>query len=228
MPDVVREALFNLLRGHTAGEAVLDCFAGSGAIGLEAISRGASRCVFIEYDKGTRKILERNIELLGAEDRSEVVFADALGPATLNACPDPVHLIFFDPPYAMVRDPEKWPRVKRTIARLIQRLDPKGYMVFRTPNPFLHVIATREQIEREKAQQIQDAGVDPTADEDPFSDDADETEVIVIESNTPKVIYGDVDIVIPGALGPETHAYGSTAIHLYMRDPDVDPATLEL
>lgn len=227
MPDVVREAVFNLLRGHPEDGAVLDCFAGSGSIGLEAISRGATRCVFVEFDKATRTILEKNILQLDVEDRTEVVFGDALGPATLHACPDPVHLIFFDPPYPMVRDPEKWPRVRRALARLIQKLDDTGYAVLRTPNPLLHVTSRREDIEKELAEKVTDAGIDPTAEADPFQDDDDaETEVIVIEHNKPKVTYADVDLTIPGALGPETHAYGTTAVHLYMRDPDQDPGSL--
>ena len=51
IPDMVKEALFNILRGHPEDGAVLDCFAGTGSIGLEALSRGAPRCVFVERDK---------------------------------------------------------------------------------------------------------------------------------------------------------------------------------
>lgn len=209
MPDLVREAVFNLLRGHTENEPVFDGFAGSGSIGLEAISRGASKCVFVEFDKGTRKILERNIEHLGVQDRAEVVFGDALGPAALNACPDPVHLIFFDPPYAMVRDPERWPRVRKAFSRLVQKLDPTGYAILRLPFPFLHVVATRQDVERDRAER---------------QGELDTEEVIVLEPNAPKHVYEEVDISIPGAIGPESHDYGQTAIHLYMKDQSPEPA----
>jgi 16S rRNA (guanine(966)-N(2))-methyltransferase RsmD len=182
MPDVVKEAVFNLLRGHCEGAAVLDLFAGSGAIGLEAVSRGATRCVMVERDRITLNVLKRNIEHLGAEERAEAVSADALGPAVVSRCPRPVHLIFCDPPYAMVRDVNQWPRVTAQLSRLIQLLDDDGYAVLRTPWPFLH-------------------------ERDPSRADRDETNR-----------FGDVDLAIEGAIGPETHAYGSTAVHLYMKD----------
>lgn len=219
MPAMVREAVFNLLRGHTEGEAVLDAFAGSGAIGLEALSRRAGRCVFVENDKGTRKLLERNIEHLGVQDRAEVVFGDALGPACLNACPDPCHLIFFDPPYPMVRDPEQWPRVRRAFTRLIQKLDDTGYAVLRTPYPFLHEEHPRATVGLGEPA----AGEDPTARSDPFTEDDGEAELIVFEQGGPSHRYMDVDLTMQGAIGPETHSYRGTAIHLYMRDPAYEP-----
>ncbi len=188
MPDVVKEALFNLLRGHTEGVAVLDLFAGSGAVGLEAVSRGASRCVLVERDRGTLEVLRQNIEMLGVEDRAESVSADALGPAVVARCPRPVHLIFCDPPYAMVRDTGQWPRVIAQLSRLIALLDDDGYAVLRTPWPFLH-------------------------ERDPDRTDRDTTSR-----------FTDVDLTIEGAIGPETHAYGSTAVHLYMKRPGETPA----
>lgn len=184
MPDVVKEAVFNLLRGHTEGMAVLDLFAGSGAIGLEAVSRGASRCVLVERDRGTLDVLRRNIEHLGVEERAEAVSADALGPAVVVRCSRPVHLIFCDPPYAMVRNTQQWPRVTAQLSRLIALLDDKGYAVLRTPWPFLH-------------------------ERDPGRADRDETDR-----------FAEVGLELDGALGPETHVYGSTAIHLYMKRRD--------
>jgi 16S rRNA G966 N2-methylase RsmD len=179
MPDLVKESLFNLLRGHVEGHAVLDAFAGSGAVGLEAVSRGASRCVLIERDRGTMEVLRKNIEALGVGDRAEAVLADALGAAALARCPRPVHLIFFDPPYAMVRDAGQWPRVTGQFCRLLGLLDADGYAVLRTPWPFLHELA--EPVDGRR--------------------------------------YAEVPLSLEGALGPETHAYGSTAVHLYMRAP---------
>lgn len=183
IPDMVKEALFNLLRGHVEGQECYDGFAGSGAIGLEAISRGARRCVFIERDKDVIEVLKKNIEHCGAGDRAEAVRADALGSVALARCPQPVHLIFFDPPYKLVEDPETYPRVIEQLGRLIRNLDADGYAMLRTPNPMQHVVGSTET----------DGQV--------------------------RSIYAPVDLKIPGALGPETHAYGSTAVHLYMRDP---------
>lgn len=182
IPDMVKEALFNLLRGHVEGQECYDGFAGSGSIGLEAISRGAKRCVFIERDKDVIEVLKKNIEHCGAEDRAEAVRADALGAAAAARCPNPVHLIFFDPPYKLVEDPETYPRVIAQLSRLIQNLDDEGYAMLRTPWPMQHVVGTQMIDEK------------------------------------PKSIFAEVDLKIPGAIGPETHSYGTTAIHLFMRD----------
>lgn len=138
IPDMVKEALFNILRGHPEDGAVLDCFAGTGSIGLEALSRGAPRCVFVERDKKMAEILRANIEQCGAGDRSEVVVGDALGPGALSRCPRPVHLVFFDPPYPLVRDAASWARVREQFARAVALLDDTGFAVLRTPWPFLH------------------------------------------------------------------------------------------
>lgn len=138
IPDRVKESLFSLLRGNCEGANVLDVFAGTGAIGLEAISRGAARCVFVERDKKVGDLLQRNIETLGCEDRCELVRSDALGPATLSRAPRPVNLAFFDPPYPIVLDPQGWDRVKRQFGRVIDLLSDDGFAILRTPWPFRH------------------------------------------------------------------------------------------
>jgi 16S rRNA (guanine966-N2)-methyltransferase len=133
---MVKEAMFNLLRGHFEDVGVIDVFSGSGSVGLEMASQGASRVVCVERDRRMVKTLEANIEMLGCEDRVEVACCDALGPATLSRCPRPVHIVFMDPPYRMVRDPEGWPRVKKQFERLTEMLDETGYAIIRTPWPF--------------------------------------------------------------------------------------------
>ncbi len=65
LPDRVKESLFGLLRGHCEGARVLDCFAGSGAFGLEMISRGAAQVVMVERDRAVARILQANIDTLG-------------------------------------------------------------------------------------------------------------------------------------------------------------------
>jgi len=135
MPDLVREALFNLLRGHSDGALVLDLFSGSGAVGLEAISRGAARCVMVERDRRAVATIEQNIEALGVQDRCEVVRADALSPALVARLPRPAHLIMFDPPYPMVWDARSWARCRDQLARLIGLLDDTGFLIVRTPHP---------------------------------------------------------------------------------------------
>ena len=101
--DRVRQALFNVLE-HGApaveleGKRVLDLFAGSGALGLEALSRGAKFALFIEDDAGARAAIRRNVEALGLTGASKIWRRDAtkLGEAGTLA---PFELVFCDPPY---------------------------------------------------------------------------------------------------------------------------------
>ena len=98
--DRTRETLFSMLvsrLGGFEGLAVADLFAGSGALGLEALSRGAASCLFVEQDAAAVRSLRANIAALRAQDRSEVRAASvlALGPAK-----GPLDLLLLDPPYA--------------------------------------------------------------------------------------------------------------------------------
>ncbi|WP_304526355.1 16S rRNA (guanine(966)-N(2))-methyltransferase RsmD [Halomonas sp. I5-271120] len=98
-PGRVRETLFNWLANATAGARVLDLFAGTGALGLEALSRGAREALFIEQSAPVARALESNIATLGANGR--VITADAkavLGDA-LGGDADPFDLVFLDPPF---------------------------------------------------------------------------------------------------------------------------------
>lgn len=97
--DRTRERLFSMLTsrlGDFADLQVLDLFSGSGALGLEALSRGAARCTFVEQDREALAALEKNISTLDAGDRSDVRIGSvlALGPAR-----QPFDLILMDPPY---------------------------------------------------------------------------------------------------------------------------------
>lgn len=96
--DKVRQAVFNSL-SHTVdldGAAVVDLFAGSGALGIEALSRGAARCTFVERDRGALAALRSNLAALGLEDRTTVVTGDVLAwvPSVRS-----VDVAFADPPY---------------------------------------------------------------------------------------------------------------------------------
>jgi len=102
--DRVRESVFNLLAhgGYGTppapeGARVLDLFAGAGALGLEALSRGAARATFVDTGRGARALLRRNIATLGLAAQSRVLSRDATG---LGPNPDdPCDLVFLDPPY---------------------------------------------------------------------------------------------------------------------------------
>jgi 16S rRNA (guanine966-N2)-methyltransferase len=102
--DRAREALFNILsHGQLAAEgipfagaAVLDAFAGTGAVGLEALSRGAAEAAFIERDREALAALRRNIAMLGEDAHSRIVPGDATRPPP---APSAYTLAFLDPPY---------------------------------------------------------------------------------------------------------------------------------
>jgi len=94
----VREAWFAALGGAVDDARVLDLFAGSGALGLEALSRGAREVVFVELARGALAVLERNVELLGAGGRCRIVRGDAVAFAR-RLEPLAFDLAFADPPY---------------------------------------------------------------------------------------------------------------------------------
>lgn len=120
--DRVREAAFNLI-GPVDGASVLDLFAGSGALGLEALSRGATQTVFVESDREAVRALERNLDKLKlpGEVRSE----DAL--RFLAGDRRSFDLVLVDPPY------ERWSELEAKLARYLPpRLVPGGLAVVET------------------------------------------------------------------------------------------------
>ena len=108
--DRVREALFSML-GDVGGARVLDLYAGSGALGIEALSRGAASAVFVERDARAVAAIERNLDAVGVE---------ADGRAARTSCASsprpegPFDLVFCDPPYDSA---SRWPRRSRSACR---------------------------------------------------------------------------------------------------------------
>lgn len=99
--DRVREALFSYLGYHVENAIVLDLFAGSGALGLEALSRGAKQATFVEVSKAHLDILYENIKGIGLESQSRVLRRDAKSALSLFENEKAQYnLIFLDPPYA--------------------------------------------------------------------------------------------------------------------------------
>lgn len=101
--DRARQALFNILEHapwapDLAGARVGDLFAGSGALGLEALSRGAASCVFVDRDAGARKAVAANAATLGLSDRCEILASDATR-LTKHPAATRLDLVFLDPPY---------------------------------------------------------------------------------------------------------------------------------
>ena len=123
-PDRVRETLFNWLAGRLGGARCLDLFAGTGALGFEALSRGAAAAVMVEQDTQLVRQLEATRTLLEATG-AEIIHAEGL--AWLAQCRDPFDIVFLDPPFH--KD-----YVKKACAVLLNRghLTPSAYVYTET------------------------------------------------------------------------------------------------
>lgn len=97
-PNKVRAALFNILSDHIVGASFLDLYAGTGAVGIEALSRGAEFVTFVEQDPRHLQYLEKNIAACGFSEKSRV--ARLAVDHFLNGRIQPFDLIFLDPPYS--------------------------------------------------------------------------------------------------------------------------------
>ncbi len=96
--DRVKEGLFSAIQFDVEGRKVLDLFAGTGQLGIEALSRGAADCTFVELRRDAAALVRENLALCGLEDKGKVHQTDYL--AFLSACREKFDLIFLDPPYA--------------------------------------------------------------------------------------------------------------------------------
>lgn len=129
----VREAMFShlLCSGFPQGAMVLDLFAGSGALGLEALSRGGASAVFVDASGTAAKVLRANIDALHYRDRARVLVKDAAKFVSELKPTDCFDLIFLDPPYALA------PYVlSEILAGLTAHLSPEGVMVLETSKKF--------------------------------------------------------------------------------------------
>jgi len=102
--NVTKQAIFNLLGHDMEGQDILELFAGSGAVGIEALSRGAQRVTFIEHDVKCVDVIRKNLELLGYEIGREVdvIHLDAFAAIKgLASRAKKFDIVFFDPPYGL-------------------------------------------------------------------------------------------------------------------------------
>lgn len=100
--DRVRENLFNILQGRVAEARVLDLFAGSGALSMEAISRGAASAVLVDHDSAAIAVEKRNADALGFAEQARIIRAEWAQAVRMLAGEGALFdLIFLDPPYAM-------------------------------------------------------------------------------------------------------------------------------
>ena len=97
--DKVKEALFAILAGAVQGARAADLFAGSGALGLECLSRGAISCLFVETRRKALAVIKENVASLDLNDRCRVIMADVAKPNRLFLAQGPFDLVLADPPY---------------------------------------------------------------------------------------------------------------------------------
>jgi 16S rRNA (guanine966-N2)-methyltransferase len=131
--DRVKQALFDRLTIMEAFDgACLDLFAGTGSLGLEALSRGMEHCTFVENHRAARQLLERNIDALGLADQSAVLNVDALAGNWMMLLPRrPVNLILCDPPYPITAEAQGLQRVLRLIENLAGVATDEAVLVLR-------------------------------------------------------------------------------------------------
>jgi 16S rRNA (guanine966-N2)-methyltransferase len=99
-PDRLRETLFDILAPRIEGASFLDAYAGTGAVGIEALSRGARHACFLEKNRAALEAIRENLASLGVEARATVVG----GPALLTIALHPADIVFLDPPYTLERE----------------------------------------------------------------------------------------------------------------------------
>lgn len=122
-PDRLKETLFNWLTGYLTDAKVLDACAGSGALGFEAVSRGAKTAILIEPNLAQAQMLKQNAKLLRLSDKLTIVSTDAI--SALNTMHDAFDIIFIDPPYAL----NLWqPILKNLLDNALIHADSKIYL----------------------------------------------------------------------------------------------------
>ena len=106
--DQVKEAMFSIVQFDLPGARVLDLYAGSGQLGIEALSRGAARCVFLDENREAVNIVMKNCKTCGVFDRSRVNIGEAA--RYLSACREQFDLVLLDPPFhggTLEKDPSQ-------------------------------------------------------------------------------------------------------------------------
>ena len=127
MQDKVKGALFNIVGDRIRGSLCLDGFAGTGSIGLEALSRGADRCVFVDEFYPSVKVIKQNVAKCGAEEKSVVIHKE-FNRAVIDLAKQGVRfdVIFLDPPYRLLEE-----RNPLKVLRKRGLLKPGGLIVLR-------------------------------------------------------------------------------------------------
>jgi 16S rRNA (guanine966-N2)-methyltransferase len=146
VPDMVREAVFSILQHLIPRATVLDLFACSGSLGIEALSRGAASVLFVEKDENASRVILENLESLKIAGKVKVIMSDALNITSHREVLDKgFDLVFIDPPYRLSDTPESFTLLERLITGIFARfINPEGIAVFRQRRGGGTVLAGRE------------------------------------------------------------------------------------
>lgn len=118
--DMVKEAIFSIVQFEVSGAKVLDLFAGSGQLGIEALSRGASLAVFVDSNPESVKVVRENLKNTGLATNSRVVAMDSF--AYLGGCKDKFDIVFIDPPYS--KD-----IINQILPKVVEKMNENGIIV---------------------------------------------------------------------------------------------------
>ena len=118
--DMVKEAIFSIVQFELAGAKVLDLFAGSGQLGIEALSRGASLAVFVDSSTESVRVTRENLKNTGLAQKSRVVAMDSF--AYLSGCKDEFDIALVDPPYS--KD-----IINQILPKLVEKMSDNGIIV---------------------------------------------------------------------------------------------------
>lgn len=121
--DMAKEALFSIIQFEVEGAVVLDLFAGSGQLGIEALSRGAHSAVFIDTSREAQKAIMQNLENTGFKSSARVAMMDAL--SFLRSCKDTFDIALLDPPYNMGL-------IQEVLPLLSEKMSPGGIIICET------------------------------------------------------------------------------------------------
>lgn len=121
--DMVKEAMFSIIQFEMEGARVLDLFCGSGQLGIEALSRGAAYCTFVDSARASLEVTRRNLQTTGLDKNCKVAAMDAV--AFLENSRDTFDIALLDPPYSKGL-------AEKTLPLLAQRMSPTGVIICET------------------------------------------------------------------------------------------------
>lgn len=148
MLDRVRENLFNIIRFEIEGVEVLDLFSGCGSLGLEALSRGAESCVFVESDRRLVDVIEENLRRCQLSERAHVLRDDVF--MLPGRPPPPRHrageVVFADPPYEFIGDPNRRTELFEALEGMIGSMIAPGALLVLHHAPMPHALWPTERM----------------------------------------------------------------------------------